>query len=348
MLCIDGIIYSLQRYGGISVYFNELLRHIAGRNIQISKITYKNAFNHLKDHNGKAEELRRPRLLERYRRCEISTKINLFHSSYYRLPSRKVPVITTVHDFTYEYFLKEKFRSKIHKWQKFLAIRNSQAIICVSENTRRDLLNFIPNIDPAIVNVIYHGVSEQFFLLPGRTVVTSEKPYVLFVGERNGYKNFELTVKAVSTLSDLRLICVGGPPLSSDEKLLVRNFLSSRFEYLKNVTNQELNALYNQAYCLAYPSAYEGFGMPILEAMKSGCPVIARNCSSIPEVAGEAAFLLQTNDLDELANAFIELKNNYKRENFRQKGFEQAKKFSWQKCCQETIKVYERIKRRSF
>jgi mannosyltransferase len=88
--------------------------------------------------------------------------------------------------------------------------------------------------------------------------------------------------------------------------------------------------------------------MPILEAMKSGCPVIARNCSSIPEVAGEAAFLLQTNDLDELANAFIELKNNYKRENFRQKGFEQAKKFSWQKCCQETIKVYERIKRRSF
>lgn len=88
--------------------------------------------------------------------------------------------------------------------------------------------------------------------------------------------------------------------------------------------------------------------MPILEAMRSGCPVIARNCSSIPEVAGEGAFLLQTNDIDELVNAFIELKNDYKRENFRQKGFKQAKKFTWQKCCQETISVHELIMRRSF
>ena len=347
MLCIDGIIYLLRPYGGINVYFDELISYLVNYEIPISEIIYTNTSKCL-NYNNRKVEVRRPRFLERYRRCDISMDVNLFHSSYYRLPSRKVPVVTTVHDFTYERFVKEKFRRATHKWQKFSAIRSSQAIICVSENTRKDLLDFIPNIDPALVNVIYHGISEQFFLLPDRKSLNSKKSYILFVGDRDGYKNFELTVKAVSKISDFKLICVGGPQLSSDEKLLVRSFLSSRFEHLNNITNQELNILYNHAYCLAYPSAYEGFGMPILEAMRSGCPVIARNCSSIPEVAGEGAFLLQTNDIDELVNAFIELKNDYKRENFRQKGFEQAKKFTWQKCCQETISVYERIMGRSF
>lgn len=342
MLCIDGIIYSLRPYGGINVYFDELLRCMEDSKIQVSEIIYTNTSKRL-NYNNRKVEVRTPRLLERYRRCDISTEVNLFHSSYYRLPSRKVPVVTTVHDFTYEHFVKQKFRRAIHKWQKFSAITNSQKIICVSENTRRDLLNFIPNIDPTIVNVIYHGVSKKFFPLSNKTFLTSAKPYILFVGDRDGYKNFELTVKAVSKILDLKLICVGGRSLSSDEKVLVKTFLPSRFEHLKNLASEELNILYNKAYCLAYPSDYEGFGMPILEAMRSGCPVIARNCSSIPEVAGDSALLLQTNNIDELVNALLELKDNYKRENFRQKGFEHVKKFSWQNCYNETYKVYESL-----
>ena len=341
MLIIDGIIYSLQRHGGITVYFNELLRRIAAQGIDCRTFIYTDASEHAAAFARK-QEVRSPRLAERYRRCEVPADASVFHSSYYRLPNREINTVTTVHDFTYEHFVNGP-RRWLHSWQKFAVIRDSQAIICISENTRRDLLYFLPDIDPAQIHVIYNGVGEAFSPIAPAAATSADRPYVLFVGARDGYKHFSLVVAALAQLPDLGLVCVGGGPLQPEEKLLIDKHLSKRFMHRLGVSEQELNVLYNEAYCLAYPSAYEGFGIPVLEAMRAGCPVVAVNGSSIPEVAGEAALLLTRPDVDELIHLIKQLESQELRVTLRQRGFAQANRFSWQRTFEETLRLYKTV-----
>jgi len=336
---LDGIIYSLQRHGGITVYFNELLRRLASQNFAHRTVVYAGASDHALGLPS-LPEVRKSRIAERYRRCQVPVEARLFHSSYYRLPDIPIPTVTTVHDFTYERF-STGLRRWVHSKQKFDAIRGSQAVICISENTRRDLLQFLPEVDPARVHVIYNGVGEAFTPIQLEQRRWSKRPTVLFVGARGGYKHFATLVSALALLPDLGLLCVGGGPLDESERLAVERALPHRFEHRSGVTEQALNAIYNEAFCLAYPSAYEGFGIPLLEAMRAGCPVIAVNGSSIPEVAGDAALLLDRPGVDELVSALKQLQDTELRASLRRKGFEQASHFSWEKMFEETLRVYE-------
>ncbi|MFO6423834.1 glycosyltransferase family 4 protein [Motilimonas sp. KMU-193] len=328
MIYIDLIINKLQSHGGISVYFNELTSRLSKENI---KVTF------LNEKNDKTSIFERPlKWLERYRSVKINSKKGVLHSSYYRVSNNKeIKLVNTVHDFTYEKFIKGPAKW-IHCWQKYRAILRSDIVICVSQNTANDLFHYCP-IEASKVRVIYNGVSEIYSPLNLRER-TNE---VLFVGARAGYKNFSLAVEAVAKIPDLSLSIVGGGMLSKNETRLLEHHLPGRYQWLGRLSDNDLNVAYNRAYALLYPSSYEGFGIPILEAMRAGCPVIAVNVSSIPEVAGDAAVLTPKADTDLFVDALKSVAS--RRESLMHAGFEQAKLFSWDKCYIETLQVYKEL-----
>lgn len=340
MLIADGIIYSLQRHGGITVYFNELLQRMkAGAADDCRVVVHEGSAVNV-EFLPSGYETRPMRLAERYRRCPVPAQASLFHSSYYRLPDRRVPLVTTVHDFIYERFASGP-RKWMHSWQKFAAIRASHAVICISESTRRDLLQFLPDIRPERLHVVHNGVSNAFYpLSPDEMPNGVAQPYVLFVGARSGYKNFMPLVQAMTGLRDLDLVCIGGGALTPQESELVQRQLGGRFAHHMGVSDAQLNQFYNGAFCLAYPSAYEGFGIPVLEAMRAGCPVVAMDNSSIPEVAGEAAQLLSEASPEALRTAISLLDRSGQREHYKQLGLQRAHQFSWARTFAETCKVY--------
>ncbi|MEY0832282.1 glycosyltransferase family 4 protein [Providencia alcalifaciens] len=329
----DGIIYKLQSSGGVSVYFNEII----SRAKLLEKSVLLCDSNSIPDEFSDISVKFTSRFLERYRdvKCNID---GIFHSSYYRLPyNRKLKVITTVHDFTYEKYVSGPAKW-VHTWQKNRAIKNSDLVICVSQNTANDLMQYCP-IDSSKIRVIHNGVSSSYFSIP--ELQTSNSNNVIFVGARNGYKNFGYAIKSIAHIPHLNLHIVGGGILNKNEKQLLDKYLPNRYKWLGRLSDQELNIAYNSAYALLYPSSYEGFGIPILEAMRAGCPVIAVNISSIPEVAGDAAILVNSPSID----SFVEALKNIPllREELILKGFNQVNKFSWERCFEETLSVYNEL-----
>ncbi|MFT6466227.1 glycosyltransferase family 4 protein [Halopseudomonas sp.] len=318
MIFFDGIIYNLQRTGGVTVLFDELIRRLP----QDSYVLAKNAPRHR---------------LDRYFKCRVNHYCDIFHSTYYRLPATGGPhVVTTVHDFTYERFVRGP-KQWLHTWQKNKAIAGSDAIICVSESTKQDLLEFCGARYESRVHVIPNGVSDQF--KPIVDAVPNNQ--VFFVGARAGYKNFLATVKAVSLLDEIVLTCVGGGGFTDTELATLENNLPGRYRHTGFLSTDGLNKEYNRSICLVYPSLYEGFGIPVLEAMRTGCPVIAVNASSIPEVAGQSAYLLETGNAEEISEAIKFFLSDDHRREFQFKGWQQSSLFSWDVTAQKTISVYE-------
>ncbi|CAI2299296.1 TPA: glycosyltransferase family 4 protein [Vibrio parahaemolyticus] len=330
MIVYDGIINHIQSHGGVSVLFHELNKRMK---LGESKYFTYGDGSELKNNATKLS----PRLFERYRKFNVSlSSDDIFHSTYYRLPTAKCKVVTTVHDFTYEKYVSGLAR-KVHSFQKNNAIMNSDKIICVSHNTAKDLLKYCP-VSESKIEVVYNGVSEDYYPLN-----LNNDNYVVFVGSRAKYKNFNMTVDAVRRVRDVKIIIVGGGKLTDKESDFLDKNLAGRYEVKGFLSNSELNLIYNKALALVYPSQYEGFGIPVLEAMRASCPVIALNCSSIPEVAGDAAILLERANAAELSEAISMLMNNKYRHEIIVAGLQNAKRFSWDNCCTETKKIYESL-----
>lgn len=299
-LTLDSTIFTLQRAGGISTYWYELLKRLDSETTPFIHFQQPNSniLAPLLNHAIRHERSLLPGLLLRYLPFKTTlTTPTLFHSSYYRYSRQKgVANITTVHDFTYEYF-NHGLKKQIHSWQKSQAVRHSAGVICVSENTRRDLLQFYPDIDPNRVSVIHNGVSEEFYPLPPEQPPSAQlserptEPFLLFVGDRSGYKNFPVALELLHQFRNLSLVVVGGREWTLSELQAITP-LQERVVRFSGLGMADLNWLYNRAFALIYPSLYEGFGIPVLEAMRAGCPVVAFNGSSIPEVAGEAGLLV--------------------------------------------------------
>lgn len=337
---LDNIVFSLQKAGGISTYWFELSSRILrdydtvffvdreNENI-VSKKLIVNKKRILKTGISSL-------LLDRFMNIKLD-KINesfIFHSSYNRITSNKnAKYVLTVHDFVHEKYY-SGIRKVLHSFYKSKAIKKADAIIVISENTKKDLLVFFPNINPNKIRVIYNGVSDDFFFIKQR-VVTND---LLFIGSREKYKNFDFAVRAVAQTDGFKLNIVGSI-LRKNEILMLNKFIPGRWELFNNIDNTKLNELYNSAFALIYPSSYEGFGIPLLEAMKAGCPFIAYNSSSIPEVAGDAGVLIDRLEVSFFNEAISVIDIN--REEILKKGFNQANKFSWEKCYQETLNVYK-------
>jgi len=342
LITVDGIIFSLQEHGGISIYFFELLKRGIRDSIDMAVLLFDEEAMHRAGEPPKVIKQNR-RFLERYRSCLVPPNTQLFHSSYYRLPKSKgIPTITTVHDFTYERFI-SGVKRWVHSSQKFKAIRDASAVICVSENTRKDLFEFLPNVREDKVYIVPNGVGDAFFPLDSSSYLSSHRPYVLFVGSRAGYKNFNVAIEALGLLQDIELVCVGGGAFSKFECLQLEKNLTGRYSHKGAASDNHLNILYNNALCLLYPSSYEGFGIPILEAMRAGCPVVAVETSSIPEVAGDAALLLKAAEPALLANAIERVADNDIRQQLRQKGLRRSQAYSWDRTYFETVEVYKAV-----
>lgn len=234
--------------------------------------------------------------------------------------------------------LKQRLRTHLN----YRAIRRSDAVVCISENTRADLLKFVPGIDPAKIRIIYNGVSADYRQLP-HAPYSDMAGSVLFVGGRQGYKNFEFLVKALASTTYNLVVC--GQPLSDYETTVLNSLLPNRWQAFAYPSNAELNRIYNSVHALVYPSSYEGFGIPILEAQRAGCPAIALNASSIPEIIGDKSLLLDDLSPQELVKKLNLLADGAFRKEVVTKGFANSQRFSWQKMAQEYLALYCRLLR---
>lgn len=347
MVFIDGIVFSLQNSGGISVYFAEILNRLFVRDFYL--LMGNNDNKVLREFQGKeVYDKHFPSLsVARYMDLDLVEGASVFHSSYYRLPKKKyrnsVKVITTVHDFTYEKYI-GGWKSLIHTWQKRRAVMNSDVVVCISESTRNDLLAYIPESNEKDIRVIYNGVSDDYYPVDGSDKkLCCSNDYILFVGARSNYKNFTLLVESLINLKNFHLVIAGGGGLTNEERCFLDESVPGRYVYKSFVENTVLNQLYNNAFCLVYPSLYEGFGIPVLEAMKAGCPVIAVNGSSLTEVCGEAAILLDEVTPSSIGKAIYMLSDPSFRDTIIKLGIENASLFSWDKSFSEIDAVYDEL-----
>ena len=352
-IILDNIVFSLQKSGGISVVWYELLSRLFRDHFFISCIHYDNQnifstkLSYIEDKMINKGILRNPFVRYLNLRLPNEKEQFIFHSSYYRTSSNPLAInITTVHDFTYEYY-NHGLSKWVHSLQKRRAIKRADYVICISEATKKDLLHFIPEFDEKKIKVIYNGVSDDYYKISALSLKKYELPspirsYALFVGARDGYKNFSLAVKAIAS-SQLNLVIVGAP-LSNEEK----SFLKEHFEDMTRVfctgriDNVQLNVFYNCAYVLLYPSKYEGFGIPVLEAQKAGCPVIAYNASSIPEIIGDDSLLIHELSVDEIHRCLKILEDDTMRLQIINKGIINAQRFSWERMYDQVVELYHK------
>jgi glycosyltransferase involved in cell wall biosynthesis len=240
----------------------------------------------------------------------------------------------------------EGFKGENIAEQKKKVIECATKIIAISDNTKTDIIKFY-DIDPKKIEVIPLATSLQMPV--SDSLLNLPQRYILFVGNRDVYKNFSFFLTSISTLlndeEDLFLICAGGGVLSDEEMLLLKDLRIIRKVLHYPIANDStLSHLYRNAILFVFPSLYEGFGIPVLEAFSCGCAVAASNCSSLPEVGGEAVNYFDPKDPDSIQNVVAEIvHNNSLQDSLRIRGYQRLKLFSWEKTALNTKNVYDNL-----
>lgn len=357
----DHQVFSIQKYGGATKYFCELIQNLpAGYESNLSILLSDNQYlkeNYeffkkknipLPDKPFKGKDFLKKKIYylnKQYsRRSILANNYDLFHPTYYDdyfFEILKKPYIITVHDLIAFKFENKNLKNETIRLQMEKVIKNANRIISISQNTKTDTIDMF-NIDPEKIDVIYHGYKRQHVKNP----LNRYGRYILFVGRRNGYKNFKTFLNAVSSLlrkeNDLKVICVGEPFNKKEIAELTRLKV---FEQTTSLTVDEdsLNSLYSNAQLFVYPSLYEGFGMPILEAFANNCPVCLSNTSCFPEISGNAGVYFDPNDQESILEAVQKIlyDTDYKNQIINA-GKERLTDFSWEKTAQETVDSYKK------
>jgi glycosyltransferase involved in cell wall biosynthesis len=286
-----------------------------------------------------------------FSRVEGSRAIDIAHPTYYTLLSQhevsqyRCPVVITVWDMIHEVF-PQLDPSGYFVARKQRSIEAADAILCISENTKQDLIARY-RVDEYKVRVTHLAANLEPTPL-NDDEDTPSRPYFLYVGARTGYKNFPGLLSAfavAATIAPDIMLCVVGAPFASTEEQKIAEFgLSGKVENYGAVSDHELAALYQRSIALVYPSLYEGFGIPPLEAMQCGTVVVASNRSSIPEVVGDAGILFDPARVDELADILVHLaRNPDARQPFIDRGYVRVRQFSWENTARQTVEVYRNL-----
>lgn len=293
-------------------------------------------------------------------------KLDIFHSTNYFLPlflKKEVKAVATIHDLIplkFPHFTPRAWKTRLHPVFRRVLIRSvsrADRVITVSHHTRRDLISDL-DLSPEKISVVYNGIDKVYRPLAKEEIhsVLSDKldfthPYLLYVGRFDPYKNVPGLIRAFGEFlhgrSDKpRLVLAGHPDPRYPEaaKTVSELGLSSRVVFLGGVAEEELVALYNGARLLILPSLYEGFGLPPLEAMACGTPVIVSDRGSLPEVVEAAGALIDPEDTGAIASAIEKLWDSEElRGRFRELGQTRAREFSWRRTAQETLEVYREL-----
>ena len=279
-------------------------------------------------------------------------KFDLFFSPDHILPAQPLycKKVLTVHDLSFVKFPELfTFAKRLYKrLMTPLSLKRADRIIAVSQNTKNDIVA-IYGVAPEKITVVHNGVGNNFVPVKDEASLKCAKNkyglpdrYVLCVGTIEPRKNIIRLIKAYEKIMARQPLVIVGKPGWLSEPIIKGIRSSDRVIWLDNVETHDLPAIYSLASLFVYPSLYEGFGLPVLEAMACGTPVITSDLSSLPEVAGDAALLVDPNSVDEIALAIKRLlEDQGLRKDLISKGCLQAKKYSWEKCARETTKVYE-------
>jgi glycosyltransferase involved in cell wall biosynthesis len=279
----------------------------------------------------------------------LKNEFDVFHPTFYNPYFLdfigKRPYVITYHDA-----IKDKFGEKyghldnISVEQKQRLLSQAAKVIAVSESTKNDLIEIF-DINPDKVVVIHHATNFQG--ITPKPVANVPERYLLYVGGRNDYKQFLPFVEATAELlkkENVSLLCTGSGEFTAEENKAINKLGASHLVSHRKVNDGELKTLYQDALAFVYPSKYEGFGIPILEAFASNCPTVLSNSSCFPEVAKDAALYFNPESNDSMATAVQQIITNPAvREELIQKGRKRFADFSIEKMAQQTLTVYESI-----
>ena len=355
-IIFNGTIFYKQKYGGISRYFYNLANELINKKIDFKIVTpfHKNLY--LKDLNTKYKT---GMYIKHFPDLKIIDKFQIRFSNYYI--SKIKPSI--VHETYYSENVKKKNSLKvltvydlIHEkfphlysfsYNKKKSFEDVDFFICISETTKNDLKE-IYDISDDKIKVIYLGADHMLLNQNKIDYDILSKPYILYVGSRKKYKDFQTLIKAYSNSKilskDYNIVCFGGGFFSTSEK---KSF--NELKISKNLINlqgddQLLYNLYKNSRCFVSTSLYEGFGMPIIEAMYCKCPVILSDCSTHKEIARGNAIYFNKSNYDDLMNVFErDLYSDNKLNNLNKAANSYVKNFNWKKCAKETLEVYNKI-----
>ena len=276
----------------------------------------------------------------------IAGKADVFHvSNQIRIPLRKTKVTATLHDLTCWLMPELHTQANVEADRVFAehTLKRAVRLIAVSQNTKSDAVRIL-GIHPDRIDVIYSGVPEVFF---GASPQPSERPYALFVGTIEPRKNIDMLLDAwrSTRLADDFDLVIAGPMGWSSGKTVARLRAGvAGVRYIGYVSEHELPALTAGAAAFVYPSLYEGFGFPVAQAMAAGVPVITSNTSCLPEIAGEAAILVDPKSQDEIAGAMkLLLTSPSLRERLSHAGVARAQEYRWETCARKSLEFFRRV-----
>ena len=353
----DYQIFQQQKYGGISRYFIELCNYMGERN----KVSLFKGYNYNeyklggKNKNIDVTSIKRngfkyfkhfyniPNYLN-FRRKYLHSNVDVYHPTYYVDTGIDYKImVVTVYDMIHEMYPENfRFIDRTAKNKKKL-LDKADGIIAISKSTKKDIVNFL-KIDEQKIRVIYLANSLRYEI---ESMPFVEKDYILYVGNRRGYKNWERFIHSFARSkykNDIACVCFGGGEFSPNEMNLLKKY--SLENNVINISGDDsvLANLYKYATAFIYPSEYEGFGLPPLEAMYYGTPVLAGNKSSIPEVVGDAGILFDPLNIEEITFQLDRvLSSKELRDHLMKKGVKREKEFSWARCAEETEKYYKSL-----
>ena len=347
-----------QKMGGISKYFKEIISEMKidlsnrihmpvlfPRNVELCELFgYKHCYNYP---DGAVKYLFI--INQFFFGFFLKKKYDILHQTQYKLripPDCRMKVVVTVHDMIPElfpeFFLEEEWRS-----DKYQAMLRADQIIAISHTTKKDILRLYPEFNENKIKVIYHGTTD-FQNISESKIDGAPEHFILFVGDRGRYKNFERFVRAMVPvlLSDctINLVCTGSRKFTVTElDFLNENGIQEQV-YQYSCSVNELSYLYKHAICFVFPSLYEGFGLPILEAFSAGCPVIVSDIEVFREVSGSAAAFFDPQDIESIRASISDvLADEVYRSELIRKGKERLDLFTWKESASKTLQLYQNL-----